>query len=107
MTRLLACALPLALGACVSEQWAKDSGEVADRNVLSDCSQRSMARASYEQMAYPNSVQAPMLQRSRSGNAFGVTSNPVPFPQRDVQEQTFFNLCMKEKGYDLVPGPKY
>jgi hypothetical protein len=27
----------------------------------------------------------------------------VRFPQPDVQEQNFFNLCMREKGYDLMP----
>jgi hypothetical protein len=102
MKRLLTCVLPLALGACASEQWVKDSGEVADRKVLSECSQQSWARARYEQMVYPTAVPTPVVQRNKAGSGFALTSNPVPFPQRDLQEQTFFDLCMKEKGYGLA-----
>ena len=103
MRRLLACVLQLALCACATEQWAKDGGEVADRKVLAECSQQSWARARYQQMANPTAVPAPMVQQNKAGTAFGVTSNPVPFPQQDVQDQNYFNLCMREKGYDLVP----
>jgi len=102
MRRLLACVVPIVLGACASEQWAKDNGEVADRKVVSECTQQSMARASFDRMAYPTSVPTPVLQQNRAGTAATVTSNPVAFPQQGMQEQRFFNLCMKEKGYDLV-----
>jgi len=104
MRRLVACVLQLALCACATEQWAKDGGEVADRKVLSECSQQSWARARYEQMAYPTAVPTPIVQKNKAGTVFGVTFTPVPFPQQDLQEQTFFNLCMKDKGYALVPA---
>jgi hypothetical protein len=47
-------------------------------------------------------IPAQVVQQDRSGRA-STSSDSVRFPQADVQQQTYFNLCMKEKGYDLVP----
>jgi hypothetical protein len=90
------------LGACASEQWAKDSGEVATREIISECSQQAWARARYAQMSNP-SVPAQVLQQDKSGRSTA-SYDSVRFPQPDVQEQNFFNLCMREKGYDLMPA---
>jgi len=46
------------------------------------------------------------MQTTKSGQittTTSITPGSTPFPQADVQEQTFFNLCMKELGYDYVP----
>src|SRR5262249_55484325 len=104
MRRLVACVLQLALCACATEQWAKDGGEVADRKVLSECSQQSWARARYEQMAYPTAVPTPVVQNNKAEPVWGVPSPPAPFPQQDRQEKPFFTLCMKERGYALAPA---
>ncbi len=98
---VLACALALLLGACATEQWAKDSGEIATREIISECSQQAWSRARYAQMSNP-SVPVQVLQQDKAGRATA-TYDSVRFPQSDVQEQNFFNLCMREKGYDLVP----
>jgi hypothetical protein len=47
-------------------------------------------------------VPAQVVQQDKSGRATA-SSDSVRFPQSDVQEQTYFNLCMKERGYNLVP----
>ena len=61
-----------------------------------------MARADSEALASGTYVSA----QSNMGARTGRTEFPrsmVPPPNTGIQEQTFFNLCMKEKGYDLAP----
>jgi len=98
---ILACAA--LLGACASEQWVKDSGEIADRKVLSECSQQSMARAGTESMASGTFVSV----QNNIGGPSGRTEFPrsqVPPPNTGIQEQAYFNLCMRERGYALAPA---
>jgi len=60
-----------------------------------------MARASAEDLASGTYVTA----QSGTGGRTGRTEFPrsqVPPSNTGIQEQRFFNLCMKEKGYDLV-----
>ena len=98
------CALLAVLGGCAQAQWTNDRGEVATREVLSECSQQSMARADAQALAGGTYVSA----QSNMGARTGRTEFPrtqVPPPNTGIQEQTFFNLCMKEKGYDLAPAP--
>jgi hypothetical protein len=93
----------LLLAACASEQWAKDSGEPATRQILSECTQQSMARASAEALSSGTYVGA----QNVAGGSIGRTEmsrNQIPPPSTGIQEQTYFNLCMKEKGYNLVPA---
>jgi hypothetical protein len=86
----------LLLGACASAQWAKDSGEIADRQVLSECSQQAWGRAQYEAVSSPTYVSAQSVSGARTGRT-EVNSNQVPPMNTGIQEQTFFNLCMREK----------
>jgi hypothetical protein len=76
-------------------------GQMADEPTLSQCSQQAWSRAHQEQMG-KGGIPAQVVQRDKSGRPV-VTSDSVSLTQSDVQEQTYFNLCMKEKGYDLVP----
>ena len=98
---ILSCTLLALLGACASEEWVSSGGQIADAPVLAQCSQQAWARVQSEQMG-KGGVPAQVVQQDRSGRT-AVTSDSVRFPQSDVQEQTYFNLCMKEKGYDFVP----
>ena len=82
---ILSCAFLALLGGCASGEWVKNSGELADEPVLAQCSQQASARTRQAQMSTPSSVPAQVVQ------------------QADVQEQTLFNLCMKELGYNYVP----
>jgi hypothetical protein len=75
-------------------------GQMADEPVLAQCSQQAWARVQRERMGQ-SGVPTQVVQ-DKSGRA-AVSSDSVRFPQADVQEQTYFNLCMKEQGYDLVP----
>ena len=80
-----------------------DRGEGATREVLSECSQKSMARADAEALASGTYLSA----QGNLGGRTGRTEFPrsqVPPPSTGIQEQTFFNLCMREKGYTLAPG---
>lgn len=101
MRSILACALLALLGACASAEWVNNSGQIADAPVLAQCSQQAWARVQREQTANQG-IPAQVVQQDRSGRA-STSSDSVRFPQADVQQQTYFNLCMKEKGYDLVP----
>jgi hypothetical protein len=96
------------LAACANTHWANDKGEVAAQQTISDCSQRSMARASGEAVANGTYVSAQSNAGARTGRT-EFPRNQVPAANTGIQEQTFFNMCMKEKGYDLVqtPGPKH
>jgi len=96
-----ACALLALLGGCASAQWTNDRGETATRDVLSECTQRSMARASAEDLASGTYVSAPSGMGARTGR-IEFPRSQVPPSNTGIQEQRFFNLCMKEKGYDLV-----
>ena len=97
----LSCILLPLLGACASGEWVKAGGEIADEPVLAQCEQQAWARAQREQMSNAASAPVPQDTSGRPGS-----SASVRLPQSDVQQQTFFNLCMKEKGYDFVPiGP--
>jgi hypothetical protein len=98
---ILPCTLLALLGACASAEWVNDAGQIADEPVLAQCSQQAWARVQHEQMGKGGNP-AQVLQQDKSGQA-AVTSDTVRFPQSDVQQQTYFNLCMKEKGYDFVP----
>jgi outer membrane biogenesis lipoprotein LolB len=97
----LSIALLALLAACASAEWVNSGGQMADEPVLTQCSQQAWARAHYEQMG-KGGIPAQVIQRDKSGRA-AVTSDSISLTQSDVQEQTYFNLCMKEKGYDLVP----
>lgn len=77
------------------------AGQIADAPVVAQCSNQAWARVHREQMANQG-VPAQVVQQDKSGRAT-TSSDSVRFPQADVQEQTYFNLCMKERGYDLVP----
>ena len=89
------------LCACAAEQWRNDRGEIATREILSECSQHSMARASAEEISGGTYLSAPSNMGTRTGRTEFPRSQ-VPPPNTGIQEQTFFNLCMREKGYDLV-----
>lgn len=94
MRSILSCVLLALLSAC-SAEWVNSGGQIADEPVLAQCSQQAAARARNAQMANTGSKPAP---QDTSGGA--LTS------QSDVQEQNFFNLCMKERGYSFIPaGP--
>lgn len=92
---ILAYALLVLLGACASTEWTNSGGQIADAPVLAQCEQQAWARVHHEQMANTASPQ------DKSGQA--TTAASATLPQPDVQEQTYFNLCMKERGYGLVP----
>jgi len=93
---ILSCVLLALLGACASAEWVKAGGEIADEPVLAQCSQQAWTRARSAQMSNTASPPVPEDASRRST----ATSS---FPQPDMQEQTLFNLCMKEQGYDYVP----
>lgn len=95
------CTLLTLLAACASAEWVNNSGQIADEPVLAQCTQQAWARVQRERMGQ-GGVPAQVVQQDKSGRAT-TSSNSVPFPQADVQEQTYFNLCMKEKGYEYVP----
>jgi hypothetical protein len=98
----LSCMLLVLLGACASGEWVKAGGEIADEPVLAQCTQQAWARAQREQMSNAASAPIPQDMSGRPGSSASSSMRP----QSDVQQQTFFNLCMKEKGYDFVPvGP--
>lgn len=99
---ILSCAFLVLLGGCASGEWVKNSGELADEPVLAQCTQQAWAKTHQAQMSNPSSVPAQVVQQDKAGRS-ATTYNSVPFPQADVQEQTFFNLCMKELGYNYVP----
>jgi hypothetical protein len=80
----------------------KESGELASRQVISECTQQAMARASAEALASGTYVGVPSGTGARTGRT-ELPRDQVPPSNTGIQEQTFFNLCMKEKGYDLVP----
>lgn len=101
MRSILSIASVALLAACASAEWVNSGGQMADEPVLAQCSQQAWARAHREQMANQG-VPVPIVQRDKSGRST-VSSDSVRFPQSDVQEQTYFNLCMRESGYDLVP----
>jgi len=82
-------------------EWVDSAGQLADEPVLAQCSQQAWSRAQHARMSNP-AVPAQVVQQDKSGRT-SVTYDPVRFPQADVQEQNFFNMCMREKGYDLVP----
>jgi len=91
----------LLLCACASEEWRKESGEVATREIISECTHQAMARASAEGLATGTYVG----MQSNMGARAGRTEFPrdqSPPSNTGIQEQTFFNLCMREKGYNLV-----
>ena len=90
----------LILGACASAQWVKDR-EPATREILSECTQQSMARANAESLASGTYVG---VQSVGGTGRTEMARNQVPPPSTGIQEQTFFNLCMKKKGYELVPA---
>jgi hypothetical protein len=95
-----AVVLALLLGACASAHWANDKGETATPEILAACNQQAWARARYEQ---PAAVPVQVVQKDRSGRV--TTSwDQARFPQADAREQSFFNLCMRERGYDLSPA---
>ena len=75
MRSILSCGFLALLGGCASGEWVKTSGELASEPVLAQCSQQAAARAKTGQST----------------------------PQADGQEQTLFNLCMKQQGYDYIP----
>ena len=98
---ILSCTLLALLGACASEEWVSSGGQIADAPVLAQCSNQAWARVQREQTANQG-VPAQVVQQDKFGRAT-TSSDSVRFPQADVQQQTYFNLCMKERGYDLVP----
>jgi hypothetical protein len=69
------------LGACASVEWVKSGGEIADEPVLIQCSQQAGVRARSEQMS----------------------AAPAPGSPQSGREQTLFNQCMTELGYNYVP----
>lgn len=95
---ILCCTLLAMLGACASAEWVSNAGQIADAPVLAQCSQQAWARVRREQMANAASAPVPLDTSGRVS-----TLDSAHLPQSDVQEQTYFNLCMKEKGYELVP----
>jgi len=99
---ILSCAFLALLGGCASGEWVKNNGDLADEPVLAQCSQQAWARTRQAQMSNPSSVPAQVVQQDKAGRST-TTYDSVRLPQADVQEQTFFNLCMKELGYDYVP----
>lgn len=102
MRSILSSAFLALLGGCASGEWVKSSGELAGEPVLAQCSQQAGARTRQAQMSNPSSVPAQVAQQDKTRRPT-TTYDPVRVPQADVQEQTFFNLCMKEQGYDYVP----
>jgi hypothetical protein len=96
------------LNACAPMHWAKDGADAtATQQVLSACSGqaklRAQAEASFDQTYVPMQV----LQTGKSGFPTWIngTWDQRRFPDASWQEQSFFNLCMKESGYELVPVP--
>jgi hypothetical protein len=83
MRVLLSCVLLILLTACASGEWVKAGGELASEPVLIQCSQQAGARARSEQMS--------------------TASAPAPGSPQSGREQTFFNQCMTELGYNYVP----
>jgi hypothetical protein len=90
------------LAGCANTHWANDKGEVAAQQTISDSSQRAMGRASAEAVANGTYVSAQSNAGARTGRT-EFPRNQAPPANTGIQEQTFFNMCMKEKGYELVP----
>jgi hypothetical protein len=61
-----------------------------------------MARANAEALASGTYVGAPGVSGARTGR-MELPRSQVPPANTGIQEQTFFNLCMREKGYELIP----
>jgi len=94
------------LTACAPMHWAKNGAEAtATQQILSACSQQAKLRARAEASFDPSYVPVQVLQTGKSG--FPTWTNGSwdqrPFADASWQEQSFFNLCMKENGYELVP----
>jgi hypothetical protein len=100
---VLACVV--LLGACASEEWRKENGEAATQQVISECTQQAMARASAEALASGTYVGVPGGTGARTGRT-ELPRDQAPPSNTGIQEQTFFNLCMREKGYELVPAAR-
>ena len=62
-----------------------------------------MARASAEEISAGTYLSGQTNIGARTGRTEFPRSQ-VPPANTGIQEQTFFNLCMKEKGYDLAPA---
>lgn len=62
-----------------------------------------MARASAEEISAGTYVSAQSNMGARTGRTEFPRSQ-VPPANTGIQEQMFFNLCMKERGYDLAPA---
>ena len=93
----------LLLGACASEEWRKESGDVATRRVISECTHQAMARAHAEGLATGTYVGAQSNMGARTGRT-EFPRDQGPPANTGIREQGLFNLCMKERGYDLVPA---
>jgi hypothetical protein len=92
------CAVLLLVGACASEErWVKDNGEAADPQVVSECSRYAWGQAHYSQMSNP-AFPFQVLVQDKSERPGSIRSHA------EMQEQTLFDLCMRKKGYDLVPA---
>ncbi|HXZ54383.1 MAG TPA: hypothetical protein VEH03_02875 [Burkholderiales bacterium] len=100
---ILAPALALTLAACASTHWANDKGEIASQQIISECEHQASARAAAETLASGTYVSAQGGAGAKTGRT-EVPWNQAPPPNTGIQEQTFFNLCMKQKGYDLTPA---
>jgi len=95
----------LLVGACASTQWMNDKGEAANQQIISECTYQAGARQSAEALAGGTYVSAAGAPGAMTGRTEFPRSQ-VPPSNTGVQEQGFFNLCMRQKGYDLVPAPE-
>ena len=104
MRLILSCALLVLAGACASTQWANDKGETASQQIISECTYQASARQSAETTTGGTYISS----QSNAGARTGRTEYPwsqVPPSSTGIQEQSYFNLCMKRNGYELVPAP--
>jgi outer membrane murein-binding lipoprotein Lpp len=104
-TRTAALVGALLLGGCASAQWTSEKGDAASQQVISECTFQASARQSVEALAGGTYVST----QSNAGAMTGRTEfprNQVPPSSTGIQEQAFFNLCMRQKGYELVPEAK-
>lgn len=97
------CIPAVLICACTSMNWANSAGETASQQVISECTYRAAAQTGADTLASGTYVSA----QSNAGARTGRTEYPwnqTPPSNTGIQEQASFNLCMRERGYELVPA---
>lgn len=92
------------LGGCTPMRWTKNGVDSTTMEKdISACSTQARIEAQSEDLTEQAYIPVPMAQQDGQGQPVVVWGQRrVTDP--GVREQSRFNLCMKAKGYELVPA---